>query len=247
VRANGLLQLVEEADFVAPFQPDGTLVSTVRALVEPALTVQFTGLTDRSVPAGMQWDKDRLGALHEVLDAWPAAAEVTPEGELLVQPPPSEPGISVWDLSDENDGTVTRWRGGSSRAGLFNVVVARGEDVNGEPVQGVVLDAAGSSPTRAQGPYNPLPVPHEFFSPLLTTVDQCRAAAATILERKQRTQARRLDVSTVPQYALQVGDTATVTGEEIGLAGALAVIESLALPLTPGGGAMGLSLRVHNG
>ncbi len=55
--------------------PSGTYTLTIRALVEPALTVEFgAGLVDGSVPVGMQWDDDRMGALSEVPRSRPARA-----------------------------------------------------------------------------------------------------------------------------------------------------------------------------
>ncbi|MFR9796639.1 DUF5047 domain-containing protein [Streptomyces sp. MS06] len=240
VTADGLLSLIDEAKFVAPFQPSGTLVSTVRALVEPALTVTVDGtLADRAVPLGMQWDTDRLGALAEVLSAWPASARVTEDGYLLVEPL-SDDGDPVLSLTDGVGGTVVEWRGGSSRAGAFNVVVAQGEDSDGTQIQGVAYDAVGTSPYRTGGPFNPLPVPYQFESPLMSTVAQCRAAASTKLAALRRQAYRKLDVTMVPHPGLVIGDLVSVTGA--GLTDALCAVEAMSLPYSPG--EMALTVRV---
>lgn len=231
VNAAGLLTLVDEAKFVAPFQPSGTLVSTVRSLVEPALTVSFDGLlADRSVPLGMQWDSDRLAALNEVLDAWPADGRVTEDGFLLIEPL-DDTGDAVLALTDGVGGTVVRWQGSTSREGAFNAVVAQGEDSEGNQVQGVVYDTLGSSPFRLGGPFNELPVPTSFYSPLMTTVAQCRKGAATYMARLRRTASRRLEVTMVPHPGLVLGDIVAVTGA--GLTGALCMIEAMSLPYSP--------------
>ncbi|MEV6737870.1 DUF5047 domain-containing protein [Streptomyces sp. NPDC051104] len=240
VTAQGLLTLIDEAKFAAPFQPSGTFVSTVRSLVEPALTVTFDGLlTDRSVPVGMQWDNDRLGGLTEVLSAWAADAYVTADGTLFVEPL-TDDGTPVLSLTDGTGGTVMRWQGATSRDGAFNVVVAQGEDGVGNQLQGVAYDDDGLSPYRYGGPFNPLPVPYTFSSPLLTTVAQCRTAATAKLLQLRRTASRRLGVTMVPHPGLITGDIISATGA--GLTNAPCVIESMSLPYSPG--EMTLSVRV---
>ncbi|AVV46470.1 hypothetical protein C6376_41440 [Streptomyces sp. P3] len=243
VTAEGLLTLIDEAKFVGPFQPSGTFVSTVRSLVEPALTAVFDGsLIDRAIPLGMQWDGDRMAALTEVLDAWPAVAEVTADGHLLVELL-TDGGTPVLDITDGQGGTVIRWSGDTSRDGAFNVVVAEGEDSTGSQVQGVAYDTDGSSPFRAGGPFSPLPVPTRVSSPLLTTVAQCRAAASARLQTLRRTAFRKLKATLVPHPGIVTGDVVSVTGA--GLTARACVVEGLSLPYTPG--SMSLTLRVLNG
>lgn len=240
VTADGLLTLIDEARFAAPFQPSGTLASTARALVEPALTVQFDGsLVDRAVPLGMQWDDDRLGALNEVLGAWPADARVTEDGFLLVGAL-AESGTPVLDITDGAGGTVVEWRGSSSRAGAFNAVVAQGEDGDGTQIQGVAYDTAATSPYRLGGPFSSLAIPYRFESPLMTTVAACRKAAATKLATLRRQAYRKLDITMVPHPGLLDGDFVTVTGA--GLAGAACVVEAMTLQYSPG--PMALTARV---
>lgn len=235
VSAAGLLTLIDEADLVSPFQPSSTdtLASVVRALVEPALTVSFDGtLVDRSVPLGMQWDSDRLAAVTEVLGAWGAAERVTEDGYLLIEPV-SDSGSSVLAISDDRDtGTVVRWQGSTTRDGAFNVVVAQGEDSAGTQIQGVAYDSDATSPYQYSGNFNPLPVPYTYQSSLLTTVAQCRTAAAAQLKLLRRQAFRRLQITMVPHPGLVTGDIVTVTGA--GLTNARCAIEALSLPYSPG-------------
>jgi hypothetical protein len=231
VNASGLLALIDEAKFVAPFEPSGTFSSTLRGLVEPALTVSIDGaLADRSVPVGFQWDTDRLAGLFELLDAWPATAHVDENGVLVVTKPPTVL-TPVASLTDAAGGTVIRWQGLASRDGGFNIVVCKGEDSSGNQIIGTASDVDSNSPMRISGPFNPLPVPFEFSSPLMSTVAQCRAAAATILERKRRTATRKITARMVPHPGLQIGDAVTVTGPE--LDSATATIEQMVLPYNP--------------
>ncbi|MGW0993538.1 DUF5047 domain-containing protein [Streptomyces sp. NPDC002523] len=243
VNAQGLLTLIDEAKLVAPFQPSSTdtLASVIRALVEPALTVSFDGsLVDRAVPLGMQWDSDRLAAVTEVLNAWGTAERVTEDGFLMIEPV-SDVGSPVLSITDDAaTGTVVRWQGSTTRDSAFNVVVAQGEDTAGNQIQGVAYDADGRSPYRYDGPFNPLPVPYLYQSSLLTTVAQCRAAAAAQLKLLRRQAFRRLAVTMVPHPGLVPGDIVAVTGA--GLKGAPCVIESMGLPYSPG--EMSLTVRV---
>ncbi|MFG2328242.1 hypothetical protein ACGFMM_01315 [Streptomyces sp. NPDC048604] len=241
VKADGLLKLIDEAKLAAPFQPAAgdTLASVAQELVEPALTVVVSSLADRAVPQGMQWDTDRMGALREVLNSWPADARVTEDGYLSIEPL-TDSDTAVLELTDGVGGTVIRWQGATTRDGAFNVVVAQGEDSSGAQVQGVAYDRDGASPYRIGGPYSPLPVPYFYHSPLLGTVAACRAAAESTLLRLRRTAFRKLNVTMVPHPGLVPGDVISVTGA--GLTGALAVVERLSLPYSPG--EMTMTVRV---
>lgn len=234
----GLTALISEARLVSPYQPTGTFVSTLRGLVEPALTVRVDGsLADRSVPSGINWDEDRLAGVYELLDAWPATARVTPGGYLQVSPATTP--ASVLDLTDGAGGTVIRATGSTTRDGVCNVVVARGTASDGGQIQGVAY--ASSGPTRAGGPFNPLPVPFYYYSPLLTTVPQCVAAAQSMLARKQREAGRAYRVEMVPHPGLQDGDVVRLTTDEI--RGRLCSVEALTLPWTVADGAQTLTVR----
>jgi hypothetical protein len=235
VSCQGLLTLIDEAKLISPFQPSSTdtLGTIIRGLIEPALTVSFDGsLTDRTPPLGLQWDSDRLAAVTEVLNAWGAEATVTADGYLFVEPV-SDAGSPVLAITDDRaTGTVVRWQGSTSRDGAFNVVVAQGEDSNGNQLQGVAYDGLGDSPYRYGGPFSPLPVPYNYQSSLLTTVAQCRTAAAAQLKLLRRQAFRRLAVTMVPHPGLIPGDIVSVTGA--GLTNASCVIEALSLPYSPG-------------
>lgn len=238
VAAVGLLTLVDEARLVSPYQPTGTLASTLRGLIEPALTVVIdSGLTDRAVPSGINYDEDRLGAVMELLDAWGADAEMTEEGYLLAAP--MGPSLTpVLSLTNGTGGTIIKASGTSTRENAWNVVVARGTATDGGQVQGVAYDSTGAK--RYGGPFNPLAVPYFYASPLLTTAAQCQVAAATVLSRLKRSTSREFTIEMVPHPALQTGDTIDITTD--GYEG-LAVVETLRLPYMAGGGAGALRVR----
>ena len=226
VECQGLLRLVDEARLVTPYQPAGTMTSTLRGLVEPALSIIVdSALVDRAVPTGINMDEDRLGAVLELLDAWSADAYVTPDGYLSVLPA-TRSLTPVLTLSSST-GTVVTAVGTSTREGAYNAVVARGTASDGGQVQGVAYDTSATGPKRYGGPFNPLPVPFFFPSPLLTTVAECNAAALTVLARLQRRAGRELLVTLVPDPRIQLGDVISVDGT-------ICSVEGLTLPYLPG-------------
>ncbi|MEV4384396.1 DUF5047 domain-containing protein [Micromonospora sp. NPDC049580] len=239
VTAVGLLSLIDEARLVSPYQPTGTLLSTLRGLVEPALTVVAdVALVDRAVPAGINYDESRIDAIGELLDAWGADAWVTEDGYLYVAD--STPStVPVLALTNQTGGTIIEATGSSSREGAWNAVVARGTASDGSQVQGVAYDTTG--PAAIGGSFNPLPVPFFYSSPLVTTVAQANRAAQTVLTRKKRTTGIEFAVDMVPHPALQAGDTVSVTTDEY--TDLLCAIEALGLPYTADGGRQSLVVR----
>lgn len=240
VTATGLLTLIDEAKLIAPWQPTGTFGSTLRGLLEPALTVDLTGApADRSVPSSITFDEDRLAGVYELLDAWPATGRVDADGVFRVSAPDTEPSIVLTMADNGYQATVLADYGASTREGAYNCVVSRGTAADGGVVQGVAYDTT-SGPRAYGGAFNPLPVPYFFSSPLLTTVAQCNASSATVLARLQREAADPFDVEAIPHYLLQAGDRVQIyTTDRY----ASADIQTIRLPYTADGGAMRLGLR----
>jgi hypothetical protein len=237
VEARGLLHLIDEARLVSPYQPTGTILSTLRGLVEPGLTVINRGATDRAVPPDVNFDEDRLGAVGELLDAWPADGQVSPEGILEIRPSADDGTVPVLALA-EDTGTVVETTGSSTREGAWTVVVARGTASDGGQVQGVAYLSTG--PKAYTSKFNPLPVPYFFNSPLLTTPTQAGAAAQTVMIRLARKAARMLSVECVPHPGLLLGDVISLTSS---VYTGNAVIEQLDLPYVAQAGAMRLLVR----
>lgn len=229
VTCAGLLYLAEEARLISPYQPTGDMAASIRALVEPAVSVVFdNNLVNRSVPTGMNFDEDRLGGLGELCDAWPADYLMTSEGYLYVYST-TAPRSPVITISDASGGKIVEVSGSSTREGAYNTVVARGQTSAGAQLQAVAYDTSGG-PKAYGGPFNPLPVPYFFQSPLLTTVGQAQSSADTILKRLQRDTSRQFSVEMVIDPRLQVGDLVTLSCTEYS---GLAEIDSLRLPYDP--------------
>lgn len=238
VEAASLLWLIDEAKLVSPLQPTGTMLSTMRTLLEPTLTVRDVSVGDRPVPAGVTFDDDRLGAAYELLDAWATRGRVNEHGEFVITGD-FKPTAPLRSYTDGVGGTVIEASGSSSRTGGFSLVVARGQDTAGNAVQGVAYQDNG--PRAFGGPFNPQPVPTFFYSPLLATPDQARAAAQTILARKRRESGREFTVQAVPDPTLQLGDPVMITGDEV--TGLFCTVEGYSLPYKAGAGSMRLTVR----
>lgn len=239
VQAAGLLWQTLQARLINPFTPTGTFKSTLRALMGPGLPPAFdSALTDRAVPSGLNYDEDRLGAVNEILSAWPAEGHVDEFGVFMVGPATDSDTV-VFTLTNGQGGTVIKANGNSTQDGAYNAVVARGMTSDGGVVQGVAYDLTG--PKAIGGPFNDLPVPFYFDSPLITTQAQAQSAANTRMANIKRQTSRTFDVEMVPHPALQAGDRVTLTTTH--LDAVPAIVEKLSLPYKANGGSQFLTVR----
>jgi hypothetical protein len=202
VEATGLLGVLDQARLLAPTSPPSgaTFAGELRRLVDGLVPVTVDpALVNRAVPSGFAWTDDRLGAVLDLLAAWPARAHVDPSGVLTVRPAAADstdPPEVLLSHGDPDTGTVVEAATGGDRAGVANVVVARGaEDGTVAPVTGYAYDTDPASAARWGGPYGPAPL--FYASPLLTTTGQAAAAAATRLATSRR-RVQQLRVTTVP-------------------------------------------------
>lgn len=213
VQASGLLYLIDEARLLSPYAPATSFTATVRALVEPALTVVVdpaVAALDRAVPAAVAEDEDRLQCLLNVLTAWPARAQVSTSGYLHILPANTYPDGGQL-LNTELDGVranVAKVSGVLTRAGAANVMVTRGTATDGYQVLGVAFDYSGG-PTSARSPFSPLPVPEFYASPLLTTASLAQTAALSRMQTRASHGARRYQAAAVPDPRWLGGDVIT--------------------------------------
>ena len=159
---------------------------------------------DRACPRSMEWGEDRIGALYEIADAWPARLREDEWGQVVLLPPLSGVPVPVLSLSDGVGGTVVSAPDADSRAGGWNRVVARSSR-DGVDVQG--LAEVSSGVRSVYGPYGA--VTRFFSSPLLSSRLQCEAAAASLLAESSR-RSRVLEVSMAPDPRLDLDDAVEV-------------------------------------
>lgn len=248
VSALDLRDTLRTAELLSPIapRPAGTFVSELRRLVGSRLPLDVTAApADRAVPSGMSWQESRVDAIAELLTAWPARADLDPDGVLVVTPDTAAVDPADVQLVEGSGGVVVQRTRAGSRAGIANIVVARGDDTsapNAPAVVGYASDTTPGSPTDANGPYGH--VVHRFASPLLRTRAQAETAAATILRRLLRP-ARLIPVQMLPDPRLGVGTRVGLTlsdGDTV-----QTVVMASQLPLTGAQGAQALTLAVIPG
>jgi hypothetical protein len=256
VTAVDLLWRVDEAGLIAPYRPTGTYAQALRNLVEPALTVVWhADLADdsaRTVPSGLNYDEDRMEALLGLLTALDARAQTSPEGYLYVTPAdyyPDGAWVQRYNFTstsgvNQDLANVVQVAGAMTREDVYNAVVVTGQAADGGTVRGVSLDASGG-PTSTSSEFNRLLVPFRYFSPLITTTEQAKKAAASVLRKRAGLEARRFEMTCVPDPRVLLNDQldyrhlrSTYDEDEI-----RTVVERLTMPYTADSGPMQLTLR----
>ena len=182
------LQRLEDDRLTSPTVPysGGTLASELRRLVGGHMGVIVSdALTNRSCPS-MSWGESRIDAIYEIADAWPARLREGPDGVLYVLPPvPAITERPETTLTDGEAGTVIGVTRQGSRAGIFNRIVARGQEQDdaGQPRFQAIIDQT-TGPLRTSGPYG---IVTKFFSsPLITSKQAALNSATTMLATSVR-------------------------------------------------------------
>ena len=210
VECVGLLQRAADARFTTPKVPRaGETLSGVFARLAPdGVPVDIDGtLADRAVPTSFQWDEDRIGALYDIAEAWPARIRMDDQGTCRVLPPLPDLPDPVLSFRDGERGTVVSAPTQDSRDGVYNVVVARSsatDDPARAPAQGEARVQAGPMSPASYGE-----VVRFWSSPLATTTAQLNAAAATLLADSIRP-ARQRVVTCPPDPRVELDDAAEV-------------------------------------
>lgn len=241
VECVGLLQRPLDARFRAPEVPrvDGTLASEFRRLMVPGVPVEIDlDLVDRPIAQSFQWQEDRLGALYDIADAWPARLRTDEHGVVRLLPPLPDVPVPVLTFTDGERGTVISAPRSGGRDGVYNVVVARTtrtDDPAKAPLQAVRQVTEGSLRPASYGE-----VVRYWSSPLVTTLEELDASAVTLLANSVRPAvAQRVELVPDPRVELDdpvelVRDGSTTRGWVVGYD----------LPLTVADGAMTVTVGV---
>lgn len=237
--AVGLLQRVADDRLVTPLAPrtGGTFVSEARRLLPPGMSAGFDpALVDRACPTSMEWAEDRLAALYEIADAWPARLRIDQWGQVRFLPPLTDVPDPVVRLTDGERGTVVAVDRSDTRAQGYNRVVARSSAPGLEAVQAIADTTAG--PLAVTSDYGV--VARFFSSPLITTVGQAAASAETI-RRSSLLPTCTIPVTCAPDPRLDLDDPTAVTRDGVTDWG---WVTGYDLPLTVADGPMRLDVGV---
>lgn len=185
VEAVGLFQIAADASFITPEAPrtTDTFVSAFTRLLAPTgLGVNFdASLVDRSLPQSFQWDQDRLTALYDIADAWPARIRVDEYGTVQVLPPLGDISSVVMSFTQGDRGTLITSPSSDTRDQVYNVVVCTSSATDSPsraPVQGVAQVVGGPLDPATYGA-----VVRYYSSPLVVSAAQCQAAAQALLQQ----------------------------------------------------------------
>jgi len=238
VTALGLLQVVADDKFRSPEQPrsGGTFASEFKRLMSGGIPVSIdVTLTDRPCPSSFVWDEDRLSALYDLTDAWPARIVTGADGAVQVTPPLGLVPVPVMTFTDGARGVVMSAPRSSSRVGRYTAVMARSsaDTAGSEPVEGEYLTTAGPYAISTYGT-----VRRRAASPMLNTSDAALAMARTIAENSQR-QTRVIEVTLPPDPRIQRGDAVALVW---GGATYRGWVQTVSLPLTVDGSAMKIAV-----
>lgn len=250
VRVTGVDRSKAVADrrFEKPRRPTGgatTRVGWITTLVREVFTglpaTDTTGNTEPMPYPTPVWERERWGAIEELATSIGAEAFFDARGGLVIRSEPVITNPVAWWVDAGASGVLVDGARNISRERTYNVVVATGEPLgNFAPARAVVADTSPASPTRVDGPFGR--VPRFYNSPLLRTTTQATKAATALLGRV-RSLNRQLELSLVPNPALEPGDVIEVRLDDGSRERHL--IDKVTCPLDPAT-AMSLSTRSTN-
>lgn len=171
-------------------------------------------------------EEDRYGFLRDLAKSRGKIMYWDYRGALRVESPP-DPSTPVYAINAGRDGTLVRLARTLSRQGVYNGVVARGDQPT-DDVQpmAVVVDNNPASPTYWNGRFGK--VPRYYYSAFITTAAQATSAATSILQRAVGLP-YSIDLNAVPNPALEPYDPIRITMPD---RTDIHVIDSLTIPLT---------------
>lgn len=222
---------VQRARLVAPWSATvgRRVTDEIRALIVDAIpeaaVYDLTGST-ATIGRPMSWERERLDAVLDLCRGIGAEPVWLPSGDLVVRPVPTGTGAPVWTCyGSAADANLIDLAAAFSAERLYNAVIASSSAAGDFPVSAIVWQQSGPFA------WPHVKIPRFFSSPVLTTVEQCRAAAAGILARSLAL-SRDLSPQAVPNPALDAGDVIAVgvTGDAM----EDRIVSRLTIPLTPG-------------
>ncbi|WP_381801226.1 DUF5047 domain-containing protein [Streptomyces niveus] len=228
--------VVSDDRFTEPYTATGTVGSAITALVRRSIPDAEILLTAADAAIGSRtWDveADPWTAAQEI--AATAGAEVYCNADgvfVIAELPDPQTTQPVWTIAAGEGGVYIKGTRGMSSAGVFNGVLARGENATDgvPPVQALVTDDDPGSPTYWGGAFGHRPV--FYSSSTLTSVGACQLAAALKLRAAKAPNARG-DFSSLPNPALEPGDVLRVIHPD--RTKELHQVQSFTVPLEVGG------------
>jgi hypothetical protein len=207
--------VISDDKFTQPYRASGMAVAAITALIQrsiPAASV-ITGATVVDAAIGARtWDVqgDPWSAVAEIAAVIGAEVYADADGVFVIAVLPDPLSVPpVWTISAGEGGAYIAATRGMSADGVFNAVLASGEntEANIPPVSALVVDNDPTSPTYWSGPFGHRPT--FYSSATLTTTSAC-TSAATLLLRAAVAPNASANISALPNPALEPGDVIRV-------------------------------------
>lgn len=194
--------------FLAPERTKESLIwDEIVRLVKgqvPTVKPALVGIDDNIVGTEYNYGDDRWEAIKGLAAAFAAEPVMLPNGSLtlvLIDPPQTSantaPNID-WKIN------LTSFKKSLSRDDVFNIVVAKGNDLMNNGAEMVAYATVEVGPTAWNGTFGPRPI---FYN---DTKISDRAALQTFADAKLATMAvansQTMPVTALPNYAVEVGD-----------------------------------------
>ncbi|MFD2839326.1 DUF5047 domain-containing protein [Populibacterium corticicola] len=215
------------------------LISTLVRETLPQAEISVETRKNARVPAFVE-DRDRWGAIEKIAQAISCVVYCDGEGRFIITDAPSLTSSPVWTIKAGPGGTLTDGASSQSREGVTNAIVVQSGSPSSDyiPLWDAVYDTDPTSLTRwgdpDAGAYGK--ITEYIDNPTITTLAQARAVGQTELAKRVGISAG-MDLSTIPNPALEAGDTVLVV-PDLTPAAANArqhIIDSLSIPLRAGG------------
>lgn len=245
VQITGVSREAHVADdrFSAPYTASSpSALSLIAALIHetlPTAEVVAQASMDRRVPT-TTWDEDRWGAITDLAESIAAVVYCDPYGRFVIADAPTADTHPVWMVAAGVGGVMVSAASSASRSSVYNRVVVRGESPSSDapPVRGEATDTDPTSPTRWGDPLGGSWGKRTRFMYLPTVTDSAQAAtvARAALFRYVGA-ASTMDVTSVPNAALEAGDVVDYITDPRDIGGSLRrhAVDSFRVPLLAGG------------
>ncbi|WP_405747861.1 DUF5047 domain-containing protein [Streptomyces canus] len=208
-----LSAIVSDDRFTAPYTATGTVVSAVTALIQRSIpgAAVASSITDAAIgKRTFDVEADPWDGCREIAAAAGAEVYCNPDGVFVIAILPDlATATPVWDIEAAEGGVYISANRAMSSAGVYNAVLARGENTsdNVAPVSYMAIDGDPDSPTYWAGPFGHRPM--FYTSSTLTTTSACQNAATLKLAQAKAPNATG-DISSLPNPALEAGDVLRV-------------------------------------
>lgn len=202
-----LTQLLADDKFMAPEAPPqsgSSVFSEIRRLCEGIIGVEFTGVTDRSVPRSMVYAEERINTVVD-LARMVGDFRVTGDGLLEVYNP-ARPAAPAWEIAPGPTGALVTVSREQSRDNLFNAIVASGQTEDGVELRAYATLAAG--PLRFDGPLGRKP---KDVSSVSTTFKAVQDDANAALVEHIESASTMLEVHCAPSPLYEIGDWGVIS------------------------------------